>query len=116
MTENRIEENVVYTIATQKLTKEDYNEIIPLLEEAIRNFGKIGWYFEMQNFDGWTPEAAWKDMNFDFSNNENLKKVAMVGDKDWEKLITQIMKPFTQADIKYFDLEDKNKAKTWIKS
>ena len=116
MTGNRIEENVVYTVARKKLTREDYNEIIPLLEEAIRKFGKIGWYFEMQDFKGWTPEAAWKDISFDFSNKEHLKKVAMVGDKSWEKGITQIMKPFTTAEIKFFPLEEKSKAKAWIKA
>ena len=115
MTENRIEENVVYTVASQTLTKEDYNEILPLLEETIRKFGKIGWYFEMQDFKGWTPEAAWKDITFDFSNKEHLKKVAMVGNKSWEKAITQIMKPFTDAEIKFFDLEDKSTAQSWIR-
>ena len=116
MTENKIEENVVYTIAREQLTKKDYDEILPVLEEAIRKFGKIRWYFEMQNFKGWTPEAAWEDINFDFSNKEHLKKVAMVGDKEWEKGITKIMKPFTDADIKFFQLEEKSEANVWIKS
>lgn len=109
------EENVVYTIAEEKLTDEDYNKIIPFLQEKIRAFGKIRWYFEMQDFDGWSLSAMWRDAKFDFEHNENMDKIAMVGSDKWEKGLTQLMKPFAKADIKFFELKEKETAKTWIK-
>lgn len=109
-----LEHNLIYTVAEGKLTDEDYDRLIPLLEEKIRTYGKIRWYFEMQEFEGWSLSAMWRDLKFDFRNKENLERIAMVGDKAWEKQLTQLMKPFTGATIKYFDISEKDEAKNWI--
>jgi hypothetical protein len=109
------EENVVYTIAEEKLTDEDYNKIIPFLQEKIRSFGKIRWYFEMQDFEGWSLSAMWRDAKFDFESNENMEKIAMVGADEWEKALTQLMKPFAKADVRFFEINEKQTAKIWIK-
>ncbi|WP_324721054.1 STAS/SEC14 domain-containing protein [Salinimicrobium sp. HB62] len=110
-----LEHNIVYTVAEGKLSDEDYDRLIPLLEEKIKSFGIIRWYFEMQEFEGWSLSAAWQDLKFDFRNNEKLERIAMVGDKKWEKELTLLMKPFTGASIKYFDLTQKDEAKNWIR-
>ena len=115
MTSIQIEQNIIYTIAEGKLDDEDYERIIPLLQEKVRSFGKIRWYFEMRDFKGWTLSALWKDLKFDFENRENLERIAMVGDREWEKELTQLMKPFTDADIKFFETEEREDAKDWIK-
>lgn len=110
-----LEHNIIYTVAEGKLTKEDYDRLIPLLEEKIESFGIIRWYFEMQDFEGWSLSAMWQDIKFDFKNREKLERIAMVGNKKWEKELTQLMKPFTGASIQYFDLTQKDEAKNWIK-
>ena len=110
----QIDRNVIYTVAEEKLTQEDYDRLIPLLQEKIRSFGTIRWYFEMRDFEGWSLSAMWQDIKFDFKNLENLERIAMVGDKKWEKELTQLMKPFTRATIRYFNLTEKDEAKNWI--
>ncbi|MGB7786151.1 MAG: STAS/SEC14 domain-containing protein [Salinimicrobium sp.] len=107
-------ENVVYTIADKELKDEDYERLVPLLKEKVQKYGMIRWYFEMQNFEGWSLSAMWQDLKFDVKYAENIEKVAMVGDKNWEEKLTQLMKPFTSADIKFFPLEEKEQAKSWI--
>ncbi|MCY2686730.1 STAS/SEC14 domain-containing protein [Salinimicrobium sp. TH3] len=111
----QIENNIVYTVAEGKLTNEDYERLIPLLQEKVRSFGTIRWYFEMKEFEGWSLSAMWRDIKFDFNNLENMERIAMVGDEKWEKELTQLMKPFTKATIKYFSLTEKDEAKNWIK-
>ncbi|WP_029037464.1 SpoIIAA family protein [Salinimicrobium xinjiangense] len=110
-----LEHNFIYTIAEDKLTDEDYDRLIPLLEEKIRSFGKVRWYFEMKEFEGWSLSAMWRDLKFNFRNKENLERIAMVGNKEWEKQLTQLMKPFTGATLKYFDSSEHEEAKNWIK-
>ena len=109
------ERNIVYTIAEDKLDDEDYDRLIPLLQEKVRNFGKIRWYFEMKEFEGWSLSAMWRDMKFDFKNLENLERIAMVGEEKWEQELTLLMKPFTTATVKYFSLNEKEEAKNWIR-
>lgn len=110
-----VEQNIIYTFAEDKLTDEDYDRLIPLLEKKVRTYGKIRWYFEMQEFEGWSLSALWRDLKFDFNNKENLERIAMVGDKEWEEQLTRLMKPFTGAKIKYFDSTQSDEAKNWMR-
>ncbi|MGA9326964.1 MAG: STAS/SEC14 domain-containing protein, partial [Salegentibacter sp.] len=71
---------------------------------------------EMKNFHGWTPSAMWEDAKLDFEHKDNFEKIAMVGSEKWEDWLSQLMKPFTKAEIKFFKLEEKELAKAWIKS
>lgn len=112
MTEGKL----VATKATGQLTKEDYNKILPILEEKEKEYEKISWYFEMEDFKGWDLQAAWKDLKFDVKYFNQLEKIAMVGAKDWEEKLSKVMRPFTTAEIKFFPPEEKQIAKDWIKS
>jgi hypothetical protein len=68
----------------------------------------------MEDFDGWTAKALWSDVKFDFKHRNDFEKVAMVGRKDWMDWMTQLMKPFTSAEIKFFELEEQAAARAWI--
>lgn len=106
--------NVLYCIARETLSDDDYNKFVPFVEQKIKELGKVRIYFEMQDFEGWTPKAMWRDLKFDFKDKEHIEKAAMVGDKKWEDWLTQLMKPFTNADVKFFKNEERETAKKWI--
>jgi hypothetical protein len=107
--------NVIATKASGKLSAEDYAQLLPIMESVLKTHPKFRWYFEMENFKGWEFEAFWDDLKFDIKHFNNFEKVAMVGDSTWEKWITQLMKPFTKAEVKYFSLSQKQEALDWIK-
>jgi hypothetical protein len=115
MTSIQTDQNTVYTIAEGKLDDKDYNRIIPLLQDKVKTYGKIRWYFEMRDFKGWSFSAMWKDLNFDIENRNALERIAMVGDKNWEKELTILMRPFTDANVRFFETEERDKAKYWIR-
>jgi len=106
--------NVIETFSEGKLEQKDYDELIPLLEKKIYKFGKIRWYFEVKNFDGWTIKAMWSDFKFDVKHHDDLEKVAIIGNKRWHEWMAEVMRPFTSADIKYFENEKRSEAKEWI--
>ncbi|MGH1434915.1 MAG: STAS/SEC14 domain-containing protein [Lewinella sp.] len=108
--------NILMTTAVNKLSQDDYDRFIPLAESIIEEHGKLRWYFEMEDFDGWTLEALWSDAKFDFKHHDDFEKIAMVGRKDWMDWMTQLMKPFTSADIRFFELEAQAEARKWIKA
>ena len=107
--------HIIETVAEGKLSEQDYEKLIPILENKIKKFGKISWYFEVNNFDGWTVKAIWKDAKFDIKHRNDFEKIAIVGNKKWHEWMADILKPFTDADVKYFDSENKEAAKQWIK-
>lgn len=106
--------NIVYTSSSGTLEKSDYEKLLPLVEDKIHQFGKIRLYFEMHNFKGWKPDALLKDLQFDFRHARDFEKVAMVGEKKWQEWMTELMKPFTPAGVRFFTFDDREQAKAWV--
>jgi len=99
---------------TGSLNKQDYEQLIPVLESKINQFGKIDLYWEMEEVSKWQPSGLWQDIKFDIKHVNSFGKVAVVGDKKWEEWIAQMIKPFTTAEIGYFDTTQKAEALAWI--
>lgn len=108
--------NLVKTFVSDKLTQEDYDKILPALQQTVNEWDSVRWYFEMRDFSGWEPGAALKDLKFDVEHANEMQKIAMVGTKKWQEWLTAAMKPFTSAQVRYFDLPDREEALLWIKS
>jgi polyribonucleotide nucleotidyltransferase len=71
---------------------------------------------EMSDFHGWELGAAWEDTKFTFRHFNDISRIAMVGDRTWEKGMSTFCKAFTKAEIRYFDSGEKEKAIQWIES
>lgn len=110
------EDNIIATRANEKLTSTDYAKLLPLLHSKLKLYNKIRWYFEMEDFKGWELKAFWEDVKFDVKHANDFEKIAMVGETKWQEWMSEIMKPFTGAEIKFFELEQRGKALSWIKS
>jgi hypothetical protein len=100
--------------ASDKLTKEDYEHFIPEVERLIKQEGKIRLLFEMHDFHGWEAGALWEDIKFDFKHFADIERLAMVGEKKWEEWMATFCKPFTSAQVRYFDQNQAEDARRWI--
>jgi SpoIIAA-like len=107
-------ENLVAIRLTGTLEKQDYDRLVPVLEGKIHQFGKIDLYWEMDAVQGWQPGGLWEEIKFDIKHANSFRKVAIVGDKQWEKWIAQLIKPFTTAEVRYFDVHQKEQAMAWL--
>jgi len=106
--------NLIEVKVSGKLVKEDYETFVPEFERLIKRFGKIRILFEMTDFHGWSVAAMWEDMKFDLKHFKDIDRLAMVGDKKWEKGMSVFCKPFTTATIRYFDQADRSQALQWL--
>jgi hypothetical protein len=97
-----------------KLTHEDYMQFVPEFERLIKEHGKIRVLFEMADFHGWEYAALWDDIKLDMKHFAHIERLAMVGDKAWEKGMSVFCRPFTTAKIRYFDRAAKEEARAWI--
>lgn len=94
--------------------RNDYNIMLPLLQERINQHGKIRVYAEVQGVEDYSLRALWEDIKFDLKHAADFSKVALVGDKKWIDWLTVMAKPFTSADVKYFDYSQRQLAWEWI--
>jgi hypothetical protein len=100
-----------------KLTAEDYEVLIPQLDQAIAASGKINMLVVMGDFEGWAGlDAAKADFKLGTHQYRQVEKAAFVGDKKWQEWLVKIMDPFTRrTDERFFDLEQLDNAWQWIK-
>jgi hypothetical protein len=99
---------------TGKLTKEDYEQLLPEVERLVKEHGKLRMLVQMRDFHGWTAGALWQDIKFDLKHFRDIERLALVGEKAWESGMAVFCKPFTTATIRYFDESDTAQAEAWI--
>jgi hypothetical protein len=104
--------SLVRVRASGRLTRNDYQAFVPQIEQAIAEHGKLRLLFEMRDFHGWDAGASWEDIKFGGRHFRDLERVAMVGDKTWEKWMAKLCRPFTTAEVRYFEKTDV--AETWL--
>lgn len=102
--------------ASGRLTKADYEHFVPQVEDLIQKHGKIRLLFEMRDFHGWRAGALWEDLKFDMKHFADIDRLAMVGERKWEKGMAVFCNPFTTAKIRYFDRAEIDQAVQWLKS
>ncbi len=98
-----------------KLTKEDYAHFTPAVEMAVKAHGKVRLLVRMHGFHGWTLGAMWEDVKFDLHHFSHIERLALVGDRKWEAGMAVFCKPFTAAEVQYFDECKADDASTWIR-
>lgn len=108
------ESNLVETHLTGKLAKEDYAHFVPTIEALIQQHGKLRLLVEMHDFHGWTGAAVWEDVKFDMKHFTDIERIAMVGETKWQHGMAIFCKPFTSAEVQYFDHLQMDEARRWV--
>jgi hypothetical protein len=97
-----------------KLHDDDYKKFVPMVDDAIASDGKVRILAEFHDFHGWDTHALWDDIKFSTTHCTKIERIALVGEKAWEKGMATVCKPFTMAKIKYFDAGEVDAAKKWL--
>jgi hypothetical protein len=97
-----------------KLRDEDYKTFVPLVDAEIAKEGKVRVLAQFHDFHGWDVHALWDDIKFSTTHCTKIERVALVGDKAWEKGMAAVCKPFTMAKVRYFDASEIEAAKAWL--
>lgn len=96
-----------------KLAELDFEILAPLLQAEIEEYNKIALFIEMKDFHGWTAGALWADTKFDIKHHGDFSRIALVGDQKWEEWMAVLSKPFTSADVRYYDASERDVALRW---
>ena len=113
--QHEAEGKVLDVRVSEKLTREDYQRMVPEFQTLIERHGKLRILFRMDDFRGWTAGALWDDIKVMFKHFNDVERIAMVGDKAWEKGMSVFCKPFTTATIRYFESPRIDEARVWIR-
>ena len=97
-----------------KLSAEDYEAFVPKVESLVKEKGSIRILMTMHDFHGWEMAAAWEDTKFGMRHFHDIERLAMVGEKAWQHGMAMFCKPFTKAEVRYFDSSEAADAEAWI--
>jgi hypothetical protein len=106
--------NILEVMVSGKLTHDDYQHFVPAFERLVKQHGRIRVLFEMTDFHGWEAGALWDDLKFDAKHFSDIDRLAMVGDKRWEKGMAAFCRPFTTAKVRYFEHSQIADARQWL--
>ncbi|HEY7170949.1 MAG TPA: STAS/SEC14 domain-containing protein [Vicinamibacterales bacterium] len=97
-----------------KLHDEDYRKFVPLVDAELAREGKVNVLAQFHDFHGWDLHALWDDIKLSTTHCNRINRIALVGDKSWEKWMAVVCKPFTLAKVRYFDVAELDAAKAWL--
>jgi hypothetical protein len=107
-------DRILHGVITGKLEAEDYELLVPEAERLINEYGRIRIIAELVDFEGWSAGALWEECKLAYHHLKDIERMAVVGDKAWEKGMTAFVKPFVGAKLKYFDASERMDAIDWI--
>lgn len=97
-----------------KLTREDYQQFVPKLELLLVANEKISLLIELDDFQGITLDAIKEELKL-MRYDDDIIKVAVVGDKQWQQWMTLLAQPFVSSQIKYFSQQHLAQAWDWLR-
>jgi len=101
---------------TGKLGKSDYDNFLPRIETLMKAHGKVRMLLYLHEFHGWSVGALWEDLKFDAKHFNDIERLAIVGESKWQEGMSAFCKPFTTAEIKYFDHDQLPAARQWVQA
>ncbi len=106
--------NLVAIRIEGKINKRDYNDLLPVIEQKRNEHSHISMYLEFYNIQGVTPKAALDDIMTYFKYVADFDKIAVIGEDNWGNLLQSTSNEFYSANIRFFNLDRKQEAKSWL--
>ncbi|WP_179345091.1 SpoIIAA family protein [Winogradskyella ursingii] len=112
---NSEKDNLISAKISGKISKTEVEKVHKRIHKILMENDKVDFLFKIEDFDGFTLKGFWEDIKVDSAHISDYGKIAFVGEKKWQEFVTKATDFFTSSEVKYFDLEEKEKAMLWIR-
>ena len=109
-------DNLVGLRITGKLDAQDYQALKPMMDQVVDEHGTIRMLIDLEGFEGWTLRGLLQDLKVDVEYNDVMEKIAIVGEKKLEELVSKASAPFFKGDLKWFEKNEIDAAWEWLKA
>ncbi len=107
-------EGMVAVRITNTISQKDYEALIAEIEKKIAQFGKINFYLEIREGVRWNAKSFWSDMNFNLKHAQDIRKVAFVGDNQFEEKIIELIRPLQNSNMRWYPYPERKEALSWL--
>jgi len=106
--------NIIGFRVSGHVTKEDYTALTPEVQALVYREDTIGLLLDLEHFK-WEEANAWgADLKFGQTFRHKIDRLAIVGDKRWQHLITNLADPFYARESRFFHTADRAAAWDWL--
>ena len=100
--------NLVAIQFSGKLTHEEFETLEPMLDDQIdKDGGEICLLLDLREFDGYEDlHAMWEHFSVVRKHHGEVKRIALLGNKEWERRFAELAVRFVYADVGYFEDDD----------
>jgi len=110
-----VEGDLITAKISGQLTETELLSLQRATAEIIQQRGKARLLVLVENFLGWQKGGTWSDLSFQMDHDEQIEKMAIVGDRKWKDLaLIFTAQGLRKFPIEYFDLAEKDKALAWL--
>jgi hypothetical protein len=111
---HRFQDGFLEVFLIGKVTADDYRVFGPKVERLIQEHGPLRILVDVSDCKGWTFSGLWEEIKFDVRHFNDVERLAIVGEAPWHKGLSIFCKPFTTAEVRYFDDADIEAARAWL--
>lgn len=96
-----------------RFTEADVEHVMPKLIHVIETGGTLRLVADLSDFSGWEWRAAWDKEAFGIKYWKDVRKIALLGTKNWSTLVARLVATITTCEVRVF--EDHDKALFWAR-
>lgn len=97
-----------------ELTHKDYQDFTPILNAALDQVDepRVTALVDIVELEAWDARATWDDFKIALKHGREFEKVAVVGNRRWQEIATQVAGWFVAGSTEFF--EDESEALGWL--
>ena len=102
--------------ATGMVSKADYDRVVhPLIDNAYRNGQRLRLlYYLPSEFSGFTPGAAWDDLQIGLRHLQLFERCAIVSDQHWIRSLSRVLGALLPCPVRVFSTPTLDEAAAWL--
>lgn len=98
-----------------RLGREEFAKFQGLFLEAMKRRGKVRLLVILNDFQGWDKRDDWNDVPIHLEHDQQVEKIAVVGDTKWEDLFGAFLgKGMRKIPIRHFPPGGLETARAWL--
>lgn len=110
------DQNLLSFTMAGKLTKADYEAVVPALEAKVQRWNKVNVYLEVSDLDGMTLPALWEELRQDVKHFTHFNRAAIVSDNNTLlKAAASVATTVSPAEVKHFSTGQRAEALRWVR-
>jgi hypothetical protein len=104
--------NLVAIKLSGTVTHEEFEALEPMLDDQIdRDGGSIALLLDLLEFEGYEDlHALWEHFTIVRKHNDEVKRIAVLGNREWERRFAELAVRLVVADVGYYGAGEQEQA------